>query len=174
MTAEEFDPSDALSDPALSIDIAPSDDHAKIKRREKMARVYKILNDAGSVDQLILPIRGKGLWSTMYGFIAVKPDLTAIRGLAFYQHGETPGLGGEIDNPKWKAQFEGKRIFGDGGEPIIRVAKGRVQASDPKVDHSVDGLSGATITANGVTNLLRYWLGENGFGPYFEQLRGQS
>jgi Na+-transporting NADH:ubiquinone oxidoreductase subunit C len=106
----------------------------------------------------------------MYGFLALDKDLATIRGLSFYKHGETPGLGGEVDNPVWKAKWPGRLAFGEAGTPDIHVIKGAAGPveSDP---HRVDGLSGATITSNGVTHLLRFWLGENGFGPYLSKLR---
>lgn len=134
--------------------------------------VYQVL-DGGEVDQLVLPVEGKGLWSTLYGFLALDADTTTIRGIAFYQHAETPGLGGEIDNPRWRELWPGRRAFDDAGEVSIRVIKGRAgtAADDP---HRIDGLSGATLTGNGVTHLARFWLGDEGYGPYLERFRGEG
>jgi len=99
-------------------------------------------------------------------------DTTTIRGLTFYAHGETPGLGGEVDNPRWKALWPGRKAFDENWKPDIRVIKG--QAGSPETDpHHVDGLSGATLTSRGVTNLLLFWLGDQGFGPYLQQFRQQ-
>jgi Na+-transporting NADH:ubiquinone oxidoreductase subunit C len=124
----------------------------------------------GAVEMLILPIEGKGLWSTLYGFIALAPDATTIEGITFYEHGETPGLGGEIDNPSWKALWPGRRAFNDRGETAIEVIKG--QAGPPAEDpYRVDGLSGATLTGRGVSHLVRFWLSEDGFGPFLDQVR---
>ena len=106
------------------------------------------------------------LWSTLYGFLALDARTFEIQGITFYQHGETPGLGGEIDNPKWKALWPGKRAFDENMNPVIEVVKGQASA-----DNEVDGLSGATMTSRGVTNLLRFWLGENGYGPYLKWFR---
>ena len=132
---------------------------------------------------MILPIYGKGLWSTLYGFIAVDADGQTIRGITFYEHGETPGLGGEVENPAWKALWPGKSAFSaeeiKGSSldhlptPIIQVAKGQVTSETVQAEHKVDGLSGATITSNGVTALVRYWLGPDGFGSYLHQLRSE-
>ena len=109
----------------------------------------------------------------MYGFLALDPDLATIRGLTFYQHGETPGLGGEVDNPRWKALWPGRIAFDETGEPVIAVARGRV--GTPQQDpHRVDGLAGATLTSRGVTAMLRFWLGEHGYGPYLERLKRGS
>lgn len=168
---ETFDQSQALLNAGTSSLIEPAKDTANIKRRENWSKVYKVLTASGDIDQIIFPVRGKGLWSTLYGFLAVSPDVSVAKGITFYQHGETPGLGGEIDNPAWQAQFEGKTLYSNDNQPLLRVAKGRVTDTDPAAAYSVDGLSGATITANGVTNMLRYWLGEQGFGPYIERIR---
>ena len=94
-----------------------------------------------------------------------------MAGLGFYEHGETPGLGGEVDNPKWKALWEGKKLYGDQGEVEIQVIKGTVESNTPNAEHKVDGLAGATLTSKGVSNLLRFWVGENGFGPYLKRMR---
>lgn len=171
---ESYDQSTALNSPDTYTDIPAEADVAKIKKRENWSKVYKVVDEAGTVSQIILPIRGKGLWSTLLGFLAIKPDLTKAIGLGFYQHGETPGLGGEIDNPKWKAQFKGKRLFDESGAPALTVIKGKVDASSADAEYQVDGLSGATITGNGVAGLLEYWLGDNGYKPYFDRLRSQN
>jgi len=122
----------------------------------------------GAVEKMILPIEGKGLWSTLYGFLALDADARTIRGITFYQHGETPGLGGEVDNPGWKARWAGRQAFDEQGEVRIEVLK--KEAGPPEEDpYHVDGLSGATITSRGVNELVRFWLGPNGFKPYIER-----
>jgi Na+-transporting NADH:ubiquinone oxidoreductase subunit C len=98
-------------------------------------------------------------------------DLKTVSGITFYQHGETPGLGGEVDNPNWKGGWQGKQAFDDAGDVIIQVIKGKVMPGSPDADHQIDGLSGATLTARGVDNLVQFWLGENGYGPYLQQIR---
>jgi Na+-transporting NADH:ubiquinone oxidoreductase subunit C len=134
--------------------------------------VYQIL-DGDQVDQLVLPVEGKGLWSTLYGFLALDADTTTIRGIAFYQHAETPGLGGEIDSPRWRGRWEGRKAFDDAGAIQIQVIKGQAgtAAADP---HRVDGISGATLTGNGVSHLARFWLGDEGYGPYLDHFRGEG
>src|SRR3990167_8268880 len=112
-----------------------------------------------------------GLWSTLYGFIAIKGDLNTVAGMGFYQHAETPGLGGEVDNPKWKAQWLGKTLFDEDGKLSVAVVKGGVDPQSPKAVHQVDALAGATLTSKGVDNLLNFWLGQNGFGPFIANLR---
>lgn len=168
-----FDPLKAARDPALSQPLPGSEDIAMIKRRERFTTVY-LVEEGGRLESLILPVRGYGLWSTLHGFVAVKEDLNTVVGLGFYQHAETPGLGGEVDNPRWRALWPGKELFNEQGEPAIRIVKGNVDPGSPEAVHQVDGLAGATLTSNGVDRLLQFWLGEQGFGPYLDKLRTQG
>lgn len=162
-----FDQQKATKDPERS-EKAPQN-KAQVRRIPNNALVYQVVED-GEVTELILPVEGKGLWSTLYGYLALDKDTTTIKGLTFYQHGETPGLGGEVDNPRWKALWPGRKAYNENWEPEIHVIKG--PAGPPSdAPYSVDGLSGATLTSNGVTNLLQFWLGENGFGPYLDNFR---
>lgn len=134
-----------------------------------VAQVFEVKR-GDSISAIILPVHGKGLWSTMYGYVALADDGNTVKGLTFYEHGETPGLGGEVDNPIWKGLWPGRKIYGEGGEPQITVIKG--QAGPPDVDpYAVDGLSGATITSRGVGSLLRFWLGEQGYKAYISKFR---
>lgn len=147
------------------MDIAPEDDKAQIKRRELHSHVY-IRQDA--TVRYVFPIRGKGLWSTLKGFIALQPDLKTAAYLTFYSHAETPGLGGEVDNQGWKSRWNGKVLRDDSGNVVLTVVKG-----DSQSDTQVDGLSGATITSKGVQSMIQYWLGEQGFGPYLERAKAE-
>ena len=165
-----FDQIKDAKDPAKSITIDRSNDIAKIKRRSKLAKVY-LVKDGGQVSMVVIPVHGLGLWSTLYGFLALDKDTTTVKGFGFYQHGETPGLGGEVDNANWKAKWIGKKVYDENFGPVIKVVKGLVNPSSPAAVSQVDGLAGATITSNGVTNLLQFWLGENGFGPYLTKFR---
>jgi Na+-transporting NADH:ubiquinone oxidoreductase subunit C len=108
-------------------------------------------------------VYGKGLWSTLYGFLSVEADKATVRGITFYKHAETPGLGGEVDNANWKQLWHGKQAFDSDGAVALGVIKGKAPAEDP---HAVDGLSGATITSNGVDDMVKYWLGPEGFGKF--------
>lgn len=174
--AETFDQQKLAKDPATS-EAAPKN-WAGVARIPNQALVFLVLDssDKTRVSKYILPIEGKGLWSTLYGYIALESDTNRIAGITFYQHGETPGLGGEVDNPRWKSKWPNRLAFGAADkpdtwkEPKIKVKKGT--ARSPQEDpHLVDGLSGATITSNGVTYLLGFWLGEAGFGPYLQKQR---
>lgn len=162
-----FDQQKATADPERSRPAPPN--AAQVQRLPNTAVVYLLRDDEGALELVILPVEGKGLWSTLYGFVALERDLTTIRGITFYQHGETPGLGGEVDNPRWKEKWEGREAFDETGEPAITVVKGR--AGTPEEDpYEVDGLSGATLTGRGVTYLVQFWLGDHGFGPFLGKL----
>lgn len=143
---------------------------AQVRRLPNHALVYRQLDDDGRLQLLVLPVEGMGLWATMYGFVALGPDLKTIRGLTYYEHKETPGLGGEVDNPRWKQLWPGRVAVDEDGAAVIEVVRGRAGSveEDP---HRVDGISGATITGRGVTEMLRFWLGDDGYGPYLHQLR---
>jgi Na+-transporting NADH:ubiquinone oxidoreductase subunit C len=134
-----------------------------------MALIF-VLRDGDRTEGLVLPVEGYGLWSTLYGYLALEADANTIRGITFYEHGETAGLGGEVDNPRWKALWPGRRAFDENGELRIRVKKGAAGPPD-RDPYQVDGLSGATLTTNGVTHLIHFWLGENGFGRYLDEYR---
>jgi Na+-transporting NADH:ubiquinone oxidoreductase subunit C len=164
---------EARSDPLLSVAIPQAQDVASLGRREKYSYVG-LIREAGRLDQIVFPVRGTGLWSTMYAFVALDGDLNTVRGLAFYEHGETAGLGGEINNPRWLALWPGKKVHDDQGDLRIRVIKGAVNRDSPDARYQVDGLSGATITADGVTHLMHYWFGDHGFGPYLDRLRNEG
>lgn len=170
---ETYDPMKAASDPEMSVEIPAEKDVAGIGRREKYAFVYKVQNESGDgFSKIVLPIYGKGLWSTMYGYLALEDDLKTVAGISFYKHGETPGLGGEVDNPAWKQSWVGKQAREEeDGElvPAINVVKGGVNESSPEAEHQIDALSGATITSNGVENTIEYWLGDHAFKVYLNK-----
>lgn len=166
-----YAPRKAVGDPAASRAVSRND--AQVTRVPHHLLVYQKRTPEGALDLVVLPIEGKGLWSTMYGFLALGPDLRTVRGLTYYQHGETPGLGGEVDNPRWKALWPGRQAFDEQDRPVIELARGRAGPLDTD-PHRVDGLSGATITARGVTAMLRFWLGTEGFGPYLDELRKEA
>ncbi|MCA9081484.1 MAG: Na(+)-translocating NADH-quinone reductase subunit C [Planctomycetaceae bacterium] len=170
LNLDDYDQQKAVSTVEGSIAIPTDLDLAGIKKREKVSRVYIVRTADGGIDKLVLPVYGKGLWSTLYGFLAVDASTHESRGITFYKHAETPGLGGEVDNPKWKAHWA------DAKSPLqLRDAEGNVvldvtKPGNANQPNEVDGLSGATITSNGVENTIRYWLGKNAFGPMLDQL----
>ena len=144
------------------------------KKDRHLLPVYLYQKD-GSVKSYIIPISGKGLWSTIYGYLALEPDLNTVRGITFYQHGETPGLGGEIVKDWFTSNFVGKRIISPEGKLVsITVIKGKVAGRIPDSEsyHYVDGISGSTLTGNGLTNFLKKDLER--YEPYFETLRNKE
>lgn len=169
--AKTFDARAAAVDPKQNLVLSKDQDLASIKRRAKYATVYLVKDEQGKLQKVILPISGYGLWSTLHGFLALQGDVNTIVGLGFYEHAETPGLGGEVDNPDWKAQWVGKKAFDDQGNIAIRITKSPVAETDPRAVYDIDALSGATLTSNGVNNAVHFWLGSDGFGPYLQKLR---
>ena len=143
-------------------------DKAGIKVRANQARVYLVKDEQGNVTQVVLPMYGRGLWSTMYGFVSVAPDANTIKGITYYDQGETAGLGGEIANPRWQAQFVDKKLFDEQGNQKFKIYKGSSAADK---EHGVDGLSGATLTSNGVQGSFDYWFSQNGFGPFLAKFK---
>jgi Na+-transporting NADH:ubiquinone oxidoreductase subunit C len=163
-----YDMRKAAKDPAKARALTGEQDIASIRKQSLYSTVYLVEGEQG-IERIILPIHGYGLWSTLYGFIALEGDLNTVVGLGFYEHAETPGLGGEVDNPKWKALWPGKKVYAPGSDvPAIGLIKGNAPAGDL---HKIDGLAGATLTSNGVTNLVKFWLGENGFATFLTKLK---
>lgn len=163
--AETYDAKKAAKDPDTQKPVEPAGALPGIAQREPYAEFYEIV-DGGETQGYVLPIYGKGLWSTLYGFIALEADKETVKGITYYEHKETPGLGGEVDNPNWQALWPGKKIYGKGGEVDLGVVKGKASADDA---YGIDGLSGATITSKGVDDMVKYWLGPTAFGKYLAQ-----
>ncbi len=161
-----FDDRAAADDPETSVEL--EEDPAGIGRQSEYVTVYLLRDDQGEIDKVILPIHGYGLWSTLYGFIALEENGNDIYGLQFYEHAETPGLGAEVDNPRWKAQWNGKKLADESGELQISVTKSVPPAGQ---EYHIDALAGATLTTVGVHNLVNFWMGEDGYKPFLENLR---
>ena len=170
---DEYDQILVTKDPTLSSKIPQSEDIAIIKNRENVGKIYFLRDQMGKIDKLILPIRGYGLWGTLYGYISIEDDFNTVSGIEFYEHKETPGLGAEVDNPKWKSQWKGKKIY-QGNQVTLEVIKGKVEKGDKEAVYKVDGLSGATITSRGVTNMVAYWFSESGYSNLFKELDYES
>ena len=175
-----YDQRQAARDEKLSRGLSSGEDIANIRRLERYALVYILperipsRRNSSGISRIVLPLHGYGLWSTLYGYVAVDGRGKALDGLIFYEHKETPGLGGEVDNPRWRKQWQGKRIYDSTGQVALEVVRGLVNPRQSKAKYQVDGLSGATLTSRGVQNMLRFWLGEQGFGRLLKQLnKGQ-
>lgn len=165
--AAKFNQRVAANDPSQSIKVDTDRDVAKIVRRSNKGLIY-LVKDGEEITKYIIPIHGNGLWSMMYAFIAVETDGNTLDGITYYEQGETPGLGAEVENPKWRAQFVGKKLFDENGQPAIKVVKGGAPEGS---EHGVDGLSGATLTSNGVQYTFDFWLGDMGYGPFLAKVR---
>lgn len=170
---ESYNQLKAVLSEDLSRPLTRENDPAGLRRLEKYSLVY-LVKDGEKLQQIILPVRGKGLWSTMYGYIAIDADLTSIRGIRFYEHGETPGLGGEIENERWLAVWQDKKMYGPAKTVLLRIVKGKATDQGEAAQHQVDGLSGATMTTQGINNLMQFWFGDHGFKPFFDQLQSKG
>ncbi|PCH93797.1 MAG: Na(+)-translocating NADH-quinone reductase subunit C [Gammaproteobacteria bacterium] len=148
--------------------IKPQNDIAGINRRANKAAIYLVKNEQGRVTSIVLPIVGSGLWDLMYGYIGLEADLNTVKSVIYSDHKETPGLGAEVLNPRWKALWAGKKMFDDQNNVAIKIVKGGAKKGDI---HGVDALSGATLTSNGVENTLHFWLGDEGYGPFIANFR---
>lgn len=185
INADEYDQRKAAKDPAQSIAIPKEKDIAHIRVKAKLAKVF-LVKEGSAIKSIILPVSGYGLWSTLYGFLSLDPDGQTVQSINFYDQAETPGLGGEVVNPKWRALWKGKKVYAetnqpslekgtieeaDIGEPALSLIKGVVDNDKPGSQHQVDGLAGATLTSTGVTNLVRYWMSKEGFARYLSKVR---
>ena len=153
----KFNQAQALKDPQQSLQLEASQDPAGIKRRSNIAEIYLVRDEKQQIQEVVLPIYGNGLWSVMYAFVALETDGRTVKGITYYDHGETPGLGAEISTAQFQAQFKGKQILKDGKVVAIRLQKGGAQQGDP---YAVDAVSGGTLTSIGVENMLKSCLGD--------------
>lgn len=164
-----YDALKAAQDAASRVEIPPELDIARLGARAPFAPVH-LVRRGRRVELVILPVFGSGYVSTLRGYLALEGDMNTITALAFYEHGETPGLGARLQDPAWLAKWRGKRLRDPEGRYRLAVTRG---AADAAV-HSVDGISGATRTSQGVSRLLEYWLGAHGYGPFLERLREEG
>jgi Na+-transporting NADH:ubiquinone oxidoreductase subunit C len=129
-----------------------------------------VWKENGVTVKYAFPISGKGLWSTIKGYLALDQDLSTIAGVTFYEHGETPGLGAECETDWFQANFRGKKVFENGKRLRFEVVKGKMADKYPQGnDHAVDGISGATLTGNGITRFINADLDK--YEPYFSLQR---
>jgi len=163
-----YDQRNYINDPEFSELLSPQEDIADIRRRVIYPMVY-LQESGGEVETIVLPINGYGLWGIMYGYLALEGDGSTVKGIAFYELKETPGLGAEVGNPRWVALWPGKQIYDEEGRVALSVVKG--QGED---EYEIDGLSGATLTTRGVDNMIEYWMGDDGYGPFLEQFRSAN
>lgn len=167
---EAYDQRKAAKDTAQNVVLSRGQDIASIKKRAKIAKVY-LVKDGETITSIILPVHGYGLWSTMYGFLALDADGQTVQSINFYDQGETPGLGAEIVNPNWRALWKGKKVYSEDGVVALGLIKGLVDNSKAGSEFQVDGLAGATLTSVGVTNLVKFWMSQEGFAAYLDKVR---
>ncbi len=162
---DSYDQRLVINDPAYSESLDREEDVADIKRRVSYPMIY-VVENGEEIETIVVPVNGYGLWGILYGFLALEGDANTVKGLAFYELKETPGLGAEVRNPRWTALWPGKKVYDDQGDVALRVVKGQGSGA-----YQIDGLSGATLTSRGVDNLIQYWLGEDGYAPVLSRLR---
>jgi Na+-transporting NADH:ubiquinone oxidoreductase subunit C len=168
--ALEYDQRRAAQDPSSSA--PPDPDPARVRRVPALGAVYLVLAESSYVSALVLPVHGAGLWGQMYGYLALDIDGRTILGVSFYEHQETPGLGAEIENERYVRRWIGRQVTD--GEGTIRFEVTKDNVGPPEEDpHRVDAITGATQTSNGLTELVRFWLGPQGYGPFLERFRRQ-
>ena len=168
-----FDSRAAANDPELSVAIPTAEDSARLGRRSRFAIAYLVW-EADRLQRIILPIHGQGMWSTLYGYIALEADLNTIAAISFYEQAETAGLGDQVERPDWQVRWQGRRLFDNQGNVRFRVASGTVQEETPAARHQVDGLTGATVTGDAVTRLIQYWFGPHGYGAFLDKMAAQQ
>lgn len=126
------------------------------------APVY-MARDGGRLERIVFPVHGPGMWSTIYGYVALEPDLDTVASLVIVRHGETPGIGDRIEEKSWQARWKGKHIYGDGAEPRIAVVP------NARGEHEVDLISGASVTVEAVGDFVREAFGPDGYGPFIQR-----
>lgn len=169
LRAQDVDPRSAARDVGRSIAIPPDRDIAGLKSIGRYEVVY-LVRANNELRLVVLPVRGQGFASTLYGYLGLAGDANTVVGLGFYEHGETPGIGGQIDNAEWRGKWQGKKVHDPEGQLRIGVTRGTLPPNDPAALYQVDGLTGATFTSQGVNNLVRFWLGDDGFGPFLSRI----
>jgi len=168
LDALAYDQQSAADEPATSVIIPAGLDLARLGRRARLATVYLVWN-GGRIQHIVLPLRGQGMWAPIEGHIALEADFNTVTGIGFHQHGETPGIGDRIQQRDWQASWIGKKIYGPDGQ--IRIGFAAIHSTGLQPEHRFDAISGATVTVTAVNQMVAYWLGQHGFGPFLDQLR---
>lgn len=158
----------ALSDQANWTTLDPGADLAGLGQRPDYAQIF-LLRDGDDVSLALLPMTGQGYGGRIDAILALGGDMNTIAGVAVTGHSETPGLGGRIEESSWQASFPGTEVSDASGEIRFEVARGPASTV-----YEVDGITGATRTGSGVTRMVRFWLGPDGYGPLIRAIgRGE-
>ena len=171
MDPANFDAEAAASQPETSVEIPREKDLARLRRRAMHAPVYFVRGADRSIDTIILPASGRGYQSIIRAWLVLDGDASRVRALKIYEQGETPGVGSRIEDPEWQAQWRDRPIYDADGSVRIGVATRSGDESGPYAKYLVDGISGATRSARGIDGMVRFWLGESGFGPFLQRVR---
>lgn len=161
---DTFDADTAREDDDLTTLLTADQDIANIGRRPDLQPI-QVLRQDGELRLVILPVVGSGYQSTIRANLALEGDLNTIAAFSVLEQGDTPGLGARIEEESWQALWPGTLIAGPDGEIRIKVAQGGATN-----DFEVDGITGASRTGAGVTNMVRFWLGPDGYGPVLDKL----
>lgn len=146
----------------------PADrDPAQVRQRCNIAEVYLVQNNQHEIQQIILPIAGKGAKSMMHAFIALETDGRTVKNLFYYEQNETPMLGAKVEDPQWLSQWPGKKLLNDDAQPALKVVQ---ENAGPHDDYTVDGITGATMTSTGVEKSINFWMGERGYGHFLQRV----
>lgn len=164
----DYDFAAAIGAEETSADIPEEDDIAGLRRVPLAAPVH-ILQKDGEAMLVVLPVRGTGYQSTIRAMLALESDLNTIAGLTVLEQGETPGLGARILEPDWQAQWAGRTLGEEPGRVLLTVTRGGATEL-----WEIDGITGATRTGTGIQNMIRFWTGEHGYGPFLERLREEG
>ncbi len=167
VSAATYDFRAAINDPDQTRPIPAELDIANLGRRPVHLPVF-LLRDGQVIERIVLPIYGQGMWAMIHGFLSIGADFATIEGVTFYEQGETPGIGDRFLEPAWLAQWRGRPAYNENGQVVLRIGAG--QASPPTTG-AIDAITGATITTSAIERLVRYWLGDDGFGPFLAAQR---
>lgn len=168
--ALRYRPRDAGTLVSDGVEVPDALDVAQLGRRARLAPAYLLVRE-GALQRLVIPVHGQGMWAPIHGYLALEGDCNTVAGIAFDEHGETPGVGDRIEAPDWRASWVGLRAIGGEGQVLLGPRDGRQSADGQGQGAGFDAISGATVTVNAVTRMVRYWLGEHGFGPFLANCR---
>ncbi|WP_434640583.1 NADH:ubiquinone reductase (Na(+)-transporting) subunit C [Klebsiella sp. I138] len=152
-------------------DLPPTRDPAQVRRRCVLVDIYLVRDTDQHIQQIILPVYGKGAKSMMYALVALSTDGRTVNDLIYYQQNETPLLGARVEDPQWRSQWAGKKIRDERGRPALKVVQDSAGQHDA---YTVDGISGATLTSTGVEKSMNFWMGEQGYGNFLRHLQNDS
>mgnify|MGYP003381525466 CR=1 FL=1 len=169
---DTFDTWKTAADPVLSIAIPAELDGAKLSRRSRLVTVF-LVRDGDKLQRMMLPIYGQGMWSTIYGYIALEADLNTIADITFFEQAETAGIGDKFLRPAWLASWRGRKLYDETGTLRFQIGGRAVDPASSAARYQVDGISGATVTIDALMRMVTYWFGTHGFAPFLDSYRSE-